>query len=481
MAVSNDTLNEPNGVNGTTKPNEIPVTSIFSNFVANVRPDVLTAQVRDRLKEYILDFIGVTLAASHSSDSTEPICNAVKALGGQTGTYTVLGKGKAFTPPYAGLLNATLGHSLDFDDTYAKGTLHAGVTAIGAGLTQAEVLGNDVDIDRFLLAVAVGYEVTCRLGRELGNEAYARGFHNTSTAGIFGAVATISVLKQLSTETVANAFGLAGSKAAGSMQYLENGSWNKRLHPGFAVHDAFQCVALAEAGVIGAAKILEGTKFGFLHAYSPKQDKDLQYLVADLGSRWEFLETSLKPFPACRMTHGFIEYAAKLGRDKGYTKAADVKKITLSLSPNNLLVVGAPTPNKIHPENMVDAQFSAYFTTANSFLYGSDNGVRCYEQDRLHDKEVRALADKITCVADTSIKQFGSKIKVEYADGSPVTDADIPFPLGEAQHPFTRDQVDAKFFSLVNPVLGEKRANRIRDVVDHIEEHTVVELLELLY
>ncbi|EHY58274.1 hypothetical protein HRR83_004867 [Exophiala dermatitidis] len=480
MSVAKDSLSEPNGVNGTTKPDEIPVTGIFSNFVSNVQPESLTSQVRERLKEYILDYIGVTLAAAQSSDSTEPIIKAVKTLGGQTGTCTVVGKGKGWTAAYAGLLNATLGHSLDFDDTYAPGTLHAGVTAIGAGLSQAELLGESVSIDQFLLAVAVGYEITCRLGRELGNEAYARGFHNTSTAGIFGAVATISVLKRLSVEVVANAFGLAGSKAAGSMQYLENGSWNKRLHPGFAVHDAFQCVALAEAGVIGAAKILEGTRFGFLHAYSPKENKDINYLVSDLGKRWEFLETSLKPFPACRMTHGFIEYAAKLGRDKGYSRASDVKGITLSLSPNNLLVVGARTPNKVHPENMVDAQFSAYFTTANSFLYGSDNVVKCYEKERLHDPEVRALADKIVCVADTEIKQFGSKIKVEYKDGK-VEEVNIPFPLGEAQHPFTRDQVEKKFYSLVDPVLGRQRGDKIRETVENIEKASVTELLGLLY
>lgn len=465
--------------NGPHTPGEIPVTRLFAHFVATARTEALTDQVRQRLKEYILDYIGVSLAAARSSDSTVPFLHAVKALGGETGSCTVLGRGKSYTPQYAGFLNAALGHSLDFDDTYAKGTLHAGVTAIGAGLTQAELLGDQVDIDRFLLAVAVGYETTCRLGKELGNEAYARGFHNTSTAGIFGAVATIATLKSLPVEAVENAFGLAGSKAAGSMQYLENGSWNKRLHPGFAVHDAFMCVALAEAGVIGAAKIFEGT-MGFLNAYSPKEDKDLKYLTDDLGLRWEFLETSLKPFPACRMTHGFIEHAVKLGRDAGYTKAEDVKHITLSLSVNNVRVVGAPTPNKRHPENMVDAQFSAYFTTANSFLYGSDNGVRCFEKDRLMDPEVRALSDKITCVGDNSIKHFGSRIKVEYADGTSA-EVEIPHPLGEAQHPFTREQVDAKFFSLVSPIYGEKRAAGIRDAVNEIERVSVTELLRMLY
>ena len=468
-----------NGVGGAHKSSDVPpVTSIFASFVANATTTYLTPQIRDRLKEYILDYIGVTLAASHSSDSTTPFLNAVKALGGQSGQCTVLGQGKHFTPQYAGLLNAALGHSLDFDDTYAKGTLHAGVTAIAAGLTQAELLGDQVDMDRFLLAVAVGYEITCRLGKELGNEAYARGFHNTSTAGIFGAVATFAVLKRLPVETVENAFGLAGSKAAGLMQYLENGSWNKRLHPGFAVHDAFVCVALAEAGVIGASKIFEGT-FGFLNAYSPKEDKDLAYLVGELGERWEFLETGLKPFPACRMTHGFIEHACKLGREKGYKKASYVSKITLSLSPANVSVVGARVPNKIHPENMVDAQFSAYFTTANSFLYGSDNGVRCYEKDRLADPEIRGLCDKISCVGDSEIREFGSRINVEYAGGE-VQQVDIPYPLGEAKHPFTREQVERKFFGLVEPVLGQERARSIKDVVEEIERHTVHGLLGML-
>lgn len=76
-----------------------------------------------------------------------------------------------------------------------------------------------------MLAMALGYEITCRVGRELGFEAYHRGFHNTSTAGIFGAVAAIAALRRLPAETIDMAFGLAGSKAAGSMQYLDNGSW----------------------------------------------------------------------------------------------------------------------------------------------------------------------------------------------------------------------------------------------------------------
>ncbi|KIW73087.1 hypothetical protein PV04_01232 [Phialophora macrospora] len=476
-------------LNGTHKPDRQipPVTEILASFVADAPSHVseyLTPQVRSRLKEYMLDYIGVTLAATQSCESTPAFLAAVKALGGHSAgqdACTVLGVGKAYTRQYAGLLNAALGHSLDFDDTYAKGTLHAGVTAIAAGLAQAEAQPQ-TQTELFLVAVAAGYEITCRLGALLGPEAYARGFHNTSTAGIFGAVATVAVLKRLPAAVVRNAFGLAGSKAAGSMQYLANGSWNKRLHPGFAVHDAFVCVALAEAGVLGAADIFEGS-MGFLHAYTPRECRgvdDLAWLTDGLGHRWEFLATSLKPFPACRMTHGFIEHACKLGVPGGHAASAgDVGRITLSLSPANVLVVGARTPNKLHPGNMVDAQFSAYFTTANSFLYGDAGGVRCYEPERLADAQIRELSDKIVCVADARITQFGSRISVEYADGT-VREVDIPVPLGEVGRPFGRELVERKFRGLAEPVVGQARATAIVSAVDEIERYSVVELLAML-
>lgn len=209
---------------------QIPATKILADFIARANSSQLTADLRVKVKEVVTDWIGVTLGALENAESTDPIYNAILAM--QGGEYTgekactVLGKGRPhFLPQHAGLLNATLSHSLDFDDTYIDGTLHSACTAIPAALTQAELLGVGASSHDFMLAVAVGYEITCRVGRELGFEAYHRGFHNTGTAGIFGAVAAISVLKKLSSTTIEMAFGLAGSKAAGSMQYLDNGSW----------------------------------------------------------------------------------------------------------------------------------------------------------------------------------------------------------------------------------------------------------------
>ncbi|KIW19930.1 hypothetical protein PV08_00505 [Exophiala spinifera] len=487
-ALSNSDLATINGASTHTKTvtsspaaQNTPVTQLFADFAsrAGMGEVELNPFLKSRLREYLIDYIAVTAAAAHDCVSTPAILNAVMALGGHVyGSNTVVGKGRKFTPQYAGLLNATFGHSMDFDDTYAEGTLHAGVTAISAGLAQAELLGPQTTATQFLTAVAVGYEVTCRLGRELGNEAYARGMHNTSTAGIFGAVATIAVLKRLDSSTIENAFGLAVSKAAGSMQYLENGSWNKRLHPGFAVHDAFVAIALAESGVLGAAKAFEGT-FGFLHAYSPKEYKDLDRLTRNLGAEWVFTETSLKPFPACRMTHGCIEMASAAAESDS-NRSKQIEKMTVWLSSNNLSVVGQRTQSKLRPQNVVDAQFSVFFQTAHAFLYGMNVGPAMYS--RIDDTEVQNLAQKIECVVDEKYKGrhgMGSRLRIDFTDGTS-DEREMLSPLGENEHPFTREQIDAKALGMLTPVFGEVQAARIRDVVDGIEEGTVVELSELL-
>ena len=478
MVLSNGETNGGTNGNGHSAPPA--VTKLLASFVADARPSRLTTELRAKIKEVLIDFIGVVVGALGNADSTEPIYKAIIALQGpgNTGTCSVLAKGKPhMLPQYAALLNAAFGHSLDFDDTYAPGTVHAGVTAISAALTQAEILGNDSSSERFMLAIAVGYEVTCRLAHELGYEAYSQGMHNTSTAGIFGAVSAIAVLRSLPAGTIEMAFGLAGSKAAGSMQYLDNGSWNKRLHPGFAVHDAFMCINLAEAGVIGATRIFEG-KMGFLHAYSPNQNKDLHRLTAKLGFEWEWLKSSLKPYPACRMTHALIEIAGNLhdAHNNGNVTPSDIEKVVLTMTTANHSLVGDPTPNKIHPENVIDAQFSAYYQVANALLYGSGTGMQAYH--KLSDAQIHELCDKITVRTDNSIKQFGAKLEITWSDGGGASETiEQAFPLGEPEHPFTRDRVDEKFASLAAPVYGKGKAAEIIKLIDSLEEHSVENLL----
>ncbi|KAK5136522.1 hypothetical protein LTR08_002866 [Meristemomyces frigidus] len=491
MASNPNTTNGQANANGHTLTRQpaapIPATHLLASFVSSASPSHLTPPIRAKVKEALLDYIAVTLAAhTHAPASTTAIYAAISALQGPlpttARTATVLGKGPPhFLPHYAALLNAALGHSLDFDDTYAPGTLHAGVTAIPASLAQAEVLSSTTE--QLTLAISVGYEVTCRLGRELGYEAYTRGFHNTATAGLFGAIASLAVLKHLSTPTVEMAFGLAGSKAAGSMQYLDNGAWNKRLHPGFAAHDAFMCVALAEAGVVGASRAIEG-KAGFLQAYSPSTQVDLQRLVGGLGREWAWIASAVKPWAACRMTHGFIEVCGLMhdgrgsgkgeGKGVGVVEPEDVREIVLTMSPQNYLLIGDPTPNKRHPTNTIDAQFSAYFQVAHALLYGGKTGDMS-PYSRLEDPALHALTEKIEVRTDAGMEQFAARVRVVWSNGE-VELGEQEFPLGEVERPFAGVQVEEKFVGLV----GRERAGEILRVVGGLEEHSVGELMVLL-
>lgn len=499
------TESESPKTNGTTpQAQDIPpVTSILASWISSAKPDLLTPSLRSQLQECILDFIAVTASGAKIAPSSEPILKGLLDFTHSQSTpegkgCTVATQGLNWPPHYAALLNATYGHSLDFDDTHAVSSLHAGVTAIATALAEAEYQlrnpspSNPITPDALLLSILLGYETTIRIGIALSTSSYSRGFHNTSTAGIFGAVAVICSLRHLSPTTITNAFGLAGSKAAGSMQYLANGSHNKRLHPGFAAHDAFLCVSLASAGVIGASQIIEGD-LGLLQAYTDRDRTTIDYarLTANLGSTWEFEDSALKPYAGCRMTHSFIELADHLGHalragtwaDKG---VASIAKIRCTMPKANMILVGQRTPNKLHPENIVDAQFSCYFQVANAVVYGGTHDMAAY--DRLHDEQVRSMCDKVECVVDDGMKGMSGRMDVFLEDRNgdvvEVVRREMAEPLGERSHPFVREKVEEKFMGLMAPVYGEERSKEIMTVIDGIgregEEASLLKLMDLV-
>ena len=444
------------------------ITPSLARFVCNLTYDKLSPEVIQKLKELLLDHIGVASNAACVAESSKPFLDAITAFGGAQGHSTVYTKGKKFPIQSAALLNGSFAHTFDFDDTFAAGALHPGASVIAAALAQAEA--SNVSAKALLAGLAVGYEIVCRIARACGSGSYERGFHSTGTAGIYGAIAAVASIKGLDTATTENAFGLAGSRAAGSMQFLENGSWNKRLHPGFAAHDALLCVALAEASVIGSSRPLEG-KAGFFHSYS--NSTDLTLLMEQLGKQWIFTKTAVKPYPACRMTHTSIELAAQIAHESPSTP---VESITVTMHPICWNIVGVPQPNKIRPENIVDAQFSNYVQTAIAWLHGSNTGWAAY--DKIHDDDVRDLAARVTVLSDEHVVPLGVKFHVKWQDGTEKA-AVLDAPLGEESNPFLFEGIQEKFQSLARPVYGD-RWKDILAVVKGLETRQAVDLISLL-
>ncbi|MGY3078374.1 2-methylcitrate dehydratase PrpD [Bradyrhizobium sp. LM6.10] len=200
-------------------------TATLAAYVASLKYGDIPAEVLDRAKLLTLDFLGSAIRARSEAESTPSILKMLEALALDTkGDSTVFGDSKTWTPAVAALLNGALGHSLDFDDTHADSSLHPSAPVVPAAFAIGEMVGaSGRDV---LTAIVAGYEVCCRLGNALDPTShYARGFHPTATAGTYGAAAAAGKLFGLSEQQLIAAFGVAGSQAAGSLQFLVNGAW----------------------------------------------------------------------------------------------------------------------------------------------------------------------------------------------------------------------------------------------------------------
>jgi 2-methylcitrate dehydratase PrpD len=433
-------------------------TAALAGFAASLVWDDLPAGIVERLKECTLDFIGVAAFAAVDAQSSAHFREAVCALAGAGGASSVIGESRTYPPHYAALLNGAYGHTLDFDDTNQEGVLHPGVSVIPAALTASETA--DCDGRTFLAGLAAGYEVACRVGAALGPTPYDRGFHVTSVAGLFGAVAAAARIRGLDAAVTAHAFGLAGSRAAGSMQCLDNGAWNKRLHPGFAAHDALVCLALAQAGVAGASSPIEG-RFGLLAGYS--NAPDAARLTEALGERWLLQGTAFKPYPSCRMTHTAIDAVLAL---RGECSDADRPDAGFSvrLSPTALQIVGEPAAAKRAPMNIVEAQFSVQFQVAVAWLDGACDWSK---YARIGDADVMSFARRVEVGADPTLPMAGADVELRLAGTS--LRRRVPLALGEPSLPMGWKELRAKFDSLARPVFGAAHAAELVRRVRRLE------------
>ena len=429
------------------------VTGRLSRFAATLTLADIPPGAIAQAKLCVLDLAGIMVRACRDAESSPPIRRAVMRLGGTAaGPCTAVGEPQGMSAPLAALLNGAYGHSLDFDDTHQLASLHPGVCVIPAALAAAELTSaGGADL---LAAIVAGYDVACRLGLAVDPEShYARGFHPTATCGVFGAAAAAGRILHLDAARMAAALGLAESRAAGSLQYLENGSWNKRLQPGFAAAAGIETAILAEEGVIGAAEPIEG-RLGFLHGYSdaPHPERALE----ELGARFEVTRTALKPYPCCRYAHSALDgirgLFARAGREGcgQVLDPAELERLEVGLNDAGMRLIGAPEDRKRNPANVVDGQFSLHFVGAVAALHGN-MGWDDYRY--LGDPAVRAFSERIAAVPDPGVRGVGCTITARLRDGRVLHQA-VAAPKGEPELPMSPDEVRAKFLDLAGDWRG---------------------------
>ncbi|HEX4564866.1 MAG TPA: MmgE/PrpD family protein [Solirubrobacteraceae bacterium] len=438
----------------------------LAQFVSRFELARLPERASRRLAQCVLDFIGVAAAGRVHAESSPAFVRGVIAAGPAQGPATVIGARDGLSCRDAALLNGTFAHSLDFDDTNLPSLVHAGAAVLPAALALAE--RDDRDGTALLAAAAAGYEVACRVGLALGPGAYARGFHPTAVGGLFGAVAAGAHLLRMDEDELASAFGLAGSMACGSMEYLESGSWNKRLHAGLAASNALLAVELARAGVRGAAHALEG-RSGVLHSYTDAPRPEA--LTDALGERWLLAETGIKPYPACRLAHGAIDAAfAARERVRGGLPAG--VEISLRISPEAYTIVGGEDANKRAPQNVVDAQFSAYFLTAVALL---DGAVSWASYERIGDPDVKALIARIALESSGDVPSAGALLAWRSPEGE--GQVRVEQPAGEPRGALAWEDVEPKYRALARELFDEDATAAIAEWVKRLPSDEPVRTL----
>lgn len=427
----------------------------------------LPSKVIEKVKQHLLDCLGVATRASREVESSKPILDGIKLLSKNGGDCMVIGSEVSCLPQYAALINGTFIHSLDFDDTHRQSSVHPGASVVATLLALGE--NHNTGGKEFISAMTVGYDVACKLGKALNPSShYQLGFHPTATVGVFAATAAGARLLGLTKAELGYAFGINGSQAAGSMQYLENGSWNKKLHPGFAAHNAILSLALSKNGVIGAALPLEG-KNGFFNSYS--RNSQPAKAIQGLGKKFEILATAIKPYPCCRYAHGPIDLIIKIVNSINI-EPKDIEEIQVETVEKGVEIIGTPIQSKQNPHNIVDAQFSMPFNAAIAALHRRVT-LDEYTLQNLSKSRVKKLMKKVFVETAPELEEeypekWGSRVTINAKGEEYVMESS--YPKGEPENPLSWEEVISKFKSLTKPILSKKIRHQLIERVKTLEE-----------
>ena len=415
-------------------------TQRLAEFAVGLRFAEIANEVVEASRLHLLDTLGCGLAA-HALNEV-PFVAAAVAEEASGGPATVIGMPTGLPAADAALVNGTLCHALDFDDTHPDSVVHVGAAIVPAGLAAGELArapGEDL-----VCALIAGNETSIRLGMAAGGRFHARGLHPTGVCGVFGATVTAARLRRLDAERMTNALGIAGSMAGGLLEFLADGAKTKPLHPGWAAHAALIAVRLAAHGATGPATVLEGRR-GFFATYLHGETLDLDGQLSDLGVRYETPQIAYKPYPACHYAHAPIDALAHLV-DTEALRAQDVDSITALSDETGVGLVLHPLEDKLHPRTAYDAKFSLPYCLGALLVHGRVD-VASFTRDAIDDPAVLEIASRVGYELKAyapSPDAFPGGVRVHTRDGR-VLEAELRHQRGGAENPMSAEDVIEKY------------------------------------
>jgi 2-methylcitrate dehydratase PrpD len=341
----------------------------------------------------------------------------------------------------AAFVNGTAIHGEDFDDTFEGGPVHAGAVIVPAVLAACE--RHKPDGPAALLGIAVGVETMCRLSLVAPTLTHKAGFHPTAIFGAMGAAAGVGAALGLTARQLVDALGTVGSMASGIIEYLAEGAWTKRLHPGWAAQSGLRAALLGRAGFVGPRTVFEGVH-GFFHGFANTTKGDYDAITGDFGERWVTETLAFKPYPCGTMTHPYIDCARRLAA-KGI-KGSDIKEMVCEVGEGTVHRLWEPLAAKQKPANGYAGKFSTPYCIAAGFVRGNV-GLGDFADEAVRDKAVVELAGKVRYQIDPNNpypKNFTGHIRALLNDGRVVEERQ-PHMRGGAHEPLKRQDIEDKF------------------------------------
>ena len=395
----------------------------------------------------ILNFFATALGSAR-----DPVVTAaMRALSPFSGaaTSTIIGHSKPIDALCASFLNAISANLLDFDDTHPETIIHPAAPVAAPILALAEtrkLSGREV-----LTAFILGVDVECRIGNAVSPRHYARGWHITSTCGIFGAAAACAKLLGLPAEGIANAIGLAASQSAGNVENLPSAA--KNVSVGNAARNGLFAAFLAQQGYEAAPRAIEGP-LGW--ARTMGDEPDLARLLDGLGKTWEIAKNTYKPYPAGIVFHSVID-ACLLLRERIGRRIDQIEAVTVQGSA--LLLARGDRP----VNNERDARVSIHHCVACGLLLGTA-GVTEFAHETVVRPDIAQLRQKVRAELDREMPDGATRVTLRLSSGETFTEA-VVSARGSQAAPLTDSDLETKLREGVRTGRSDWDADRVIDAV----------------
>jgi 2-methylcitrate dehydratase PrpD len=438
----------------------------------------LPADVVESTKLRVLDVVGLSLAGAETAFGRS-VREAAIAMS-PPGPCHVLGTGDRVGVTMAAFANGSFSQALEYDDTHLESIVHMSSPSVAAALALAECSGSAglkpcattiVSGRELITAIAIGNEISCRVGSVAPGQFHRLGFHPSGLFAPFGVSYLAGKLLELDARRLAYAAGIVGSFAAGLLECWVDGTQPKFLHPGWAAQSGISAAFLARAGTDGPGAVFEG-RFGLYasHLQDRAVRRDFSRITSGLGTHWDSRNASFKPFPVAHVIHPYIDALWRLQKRETF-QSSDVERIDCPVAAFIVPIVCEPLAEKLAPASDSHGRVSLQYTLAEA-LYCGVLGKHAYQPESLANPEILALAARVRYHVDPEFPgpgHFKGVVRVTLKDGRTLTEVE-EYTRGSAQNPMTGDELRDKFDENVSGFLSKAARDRLADTIARLEQ-----------